>query len=105
MILNYLRHGKLIIDHGLSLEGCYSSRILGSNKLAELFIHYFVGLREEAEFYNLASLIALCKEKISEQEKKTKARTKYVHRVLQCHEDELTGVISAMSDGWKFKQV
>uniref|UniRef100_A0A1I8B0U1 BTB domain-containing protein n=1 Tax=Meloidogyne hapla TaxID=6305 RepID=A0A1I8B0U1_MELHA len=73
-VLNYLRHGKVILDHGLSEEG----------------------LREEAEFYNLPKLIALCKERIAEREHKLKSL---------CHEDELTNVISAMSDGWKFEQL
>jgi len=30
---------------------------------------------------------------------------KTVYRVMQCSEEELTQLISTMSDGWKFEQV
>lgn len=98
----------------------------------------FAGVLEEAEFYNITSLIKLIKDKIRERDCKTsqvhdvwrhffnilvflmfskdhscvllvfsapQVPVKHVYRVLQCQEEELTQMVSTMSDGWKFEQV
>ncbi|PWA21887.1 hypothetical protein CCH79_00015633, partial [Gambusia affinis] len=83
-VLNYLRHGKLVLNRDLAEEG----------------------VLEEAEFYNITSLIKLIKDKIRERDCKTsQVPVKHVYRVLQCQEEELTQMVSTMSDGWKFEQV
>ncbi|CAB3401098.1 unnamed protein product [Caenorhabditis bovis] len=82
-ILNYLRHGKLILNPGMSEEGILA----------------------EADFYNLPILSQMLLERIHEREHSAKSPLKFVYRVLQCHEEELASVVSAMSDGWKIVQV
>ncbi|XP_034053125.1 BTB/POZ domain-containing protein KCTD5 isoform X4 [Gymnodraco acuticeps] len=83
-ILNYLRHGKLVYNKELAEEG----------------------VLEEAEFYNITPLIKLIKERILERDSKsTQVPPKHVYRVLQCQEEELTQMVSTMSDGWKFEQM
>ncbi|KAK7134621.1 hypothetical protein R3I93_017905 [Phoxinus phoxinus] len=84
-ILNYLRHGKLVYNKELAEEG----------------------VLEEAEFYNITPLIKLIKERILERDFKATQQVppKHVYRVLQCQEEELTQMVSTMSDGWKFEQM
>ncbi|KAK1805247.1 hypothetical protein P4O66_019582 [Electrophorus voltai] len=91
-VLNYLRHGKLVLNRGLAEEGS--------------LYYYLSGILEEAEFYNITSLIKLVKDKIRERDCKTaQIPVKHVYRVLQCQEEELTQMVSTMSDGWKFEQL
>merc|ERR1712141_575711 len=75
-VLNYLRHGKLVLNENMVEEGAL----------------------EEAEFYNITDLIKLLKERISTRDNLCgKSNGKFVYRVLQCHEDELTQMVSTMS--------
>ncbi|KOB71538.1 putative BTB/POZ domain-containing protein KCTD5 [Operophtera brumata] len=83
-VLNFLRHGKLVINNDIAEEG----------------------VLEEAEFYNITELIRLVKERICLRERRPlKDSKKHVYRVLQFHEEELTQMVSTMSDGWKFEQL
>ncbi|XP_048846955.1 BTB/POZ domain-containing protein KCTD5-like [Brienomyrus brachyistius] len=83
-LLNYLRHGKLVLNKDVAEEG----------------------VLEEAEFYNITALIKLIKNRIRERDTQTlQVSMKHVYRVLQCQEEELTQMVSTMSDGWKFEQL
>lgn len=84
-ILNYLRHGKLIVEKNLQEEG----------------------VLEEAEFYNIQELIHLVKDRIKERDehKNSQNNAKRVYRVIQFKENEITQMMSTMSDGWKFEQI
>ncbi|KAG7335570.1 hypothetical protein KOW79_000263 [Hemibagrus wyckioides] len=83
-VLNYLRHGKLVLNKNLTEEGAL----------------------EEAEFYNITSLIKVIKDRIRERDARTlHTPVKHVYRVLQCQEEELTQMVSTMSDGWRFEQL
>lgn len=85
VVLNYLRHGKLILEKNLIEEG----------------------VLEEAEFYNIRPLIDLVKEKIRERDRQkfNECTTSRVYRVIQCQEKEVTQLMSSLSDGWKFEQL
>ncbi|XP_055993419.1 BTB/POZ domain-containing protein KCTD17 isoform X1 [Sorex fumeus] len=83
-ILNFLRHGKLVLDKDMAEEG----------------------VLEEAEFYNIGPLIRLIKDRLEEKDYTvTQVPPKHVYRVLQCQEEELTQMVSTMSDGWRFEQL
>lgn len=69
-VLNYLRHGKLVLD-GLCTEE---------------------GVLEEAEFYNITHLITLVRESIARRDQRPANDKKRVYRVIQCQENELTQV-------------
>ena len=63
------------------------------------------GVLEEAEFYNITQLIKLVKDRIKSRSGEPTSNRTNVYRVLQCHEDELTQMVSTLSDGWKFEQL
>lgn len=96
-ILNYLRHGRLVIDKHIQEEG----------------------VLEEAEFYNVTGLIDQVKERIRKRDDEAARRraidarlasasqrpAKTVYRVIQCQSTELTNLVSTLSDGWEFVQL
>ncbi|XP_012867125.1 PREDICTED: BTB/POZ domain-containing protein KCTD5 [Dipodomys ordii] len=88
-VLNYLRHGKLVINKDLAEEGkwWFSAQKLdhgGSPGVLNRLASTSLRLRVSGE-----GLMPV----------------KHVYRVLQCQEEELTQMVSTMSDGWKFEQL
>ncbi|XP_035195706.1 BTB/POZ domain-containing protein KCTD17 isoform X2 [Oxyura jamaicensis] len=64
------------------------------------------GVLEEAEFYNIGPLIRIIKDRLEAKDYTvTQVPPKHVYRVLQCQEEELTQMVSTMSDGWRFEQL
>eukprot|EP01135_Chromosphaera_perkinsii_P001607 Nk52_evm77s207 gene=Nk52_evmTU77s207 len=83
-ILNFLRHGKLIIDNHISEEG----------------------VLEEAEFYNVEDIITEVKQRICiKNETQSQLPRKKVFRVFECTDSELTQMVSTLSDGWCIEQL
>ncbi|KAH9413610.1 BTB/POZ domain-containing protein kctd5, partial [Dermatophagoides pteronyssinus] len=87
-ILNFLRHGKLILNKDLNEEG----------------------VLEEAEFYNITSLIKLLQQRnldrmMNRNPSPDSSKNQNVYRLLHCRESELSLAISTLSDGWKFEQL
>ncbi|KAI2804858.1 BTB/POZ domain-containing protein kctd5 [Blomia tropicalis] len=82
-ILNFLRHGKLILNKDLNEEG----------------------VLEEAEFYNITSLIKLMKQRKLDRLNRNSDLKNHVYRLLHCSENELPLAISTLSDGWRFEQL
>jgi len=97
-VLNYLRHGKLVLDKHVEEEG----------------------VLEEAEFYSVTGLIDLLKDRIRKRDEESRRRraadarlvnavtarpAKTVYRVIQCQDSELTNLVSTLSDGWEFVQL
>merc|ERR1711971_1223265 len=83
-VLNYLRHGKLIIEKNLTEEG----------------------VSAEADFYGMTGLSKLVKDVIEKRDNPIgKSDERHVYRVLQCQERELPQMVSTVSDGWRFEQL
>ena len=92
-ILNYLRHGKLVLDKDISEEG----------------------VLEEAEFFNIKPLIELLKNKIFARDRDEEQvenaimhesiSPKHSNQVLQCGPNELPNLLTTLSNEWRIEQV
>jgi len=82
-VLNYLRHGKLVVDRNMIEEA----------------------VLEEAKFYNVTDLIKMLKTRIDSRDDK-KSKGSRVYRVLHFHEEEeIVQTVSNMNNGWTFEQL
>jgi len=82
VVLNFLRHGNIILNKNLVEEG----------------------VLEEAEFYNIPELVKMCEKRIQARQQQ-EIKSKPVYRFIQCCEKEIVNVISSLSDGWRFEQL
>uniref|UniRef100_A0A4X2L662 BTB domain-containing protein n=1 Tax=Vombatus ursinus TaxID=29139 RepID=A0A4X2L662_VOMUR len=71
-ILNFLRHGKLVLDKNMAEEG----------------------VLEEEEFYNIGLLIRIIKDRPEEKGYAVTQVPKHVYRVPQCHEEEFEQLVN-----------
>ncbi|KAK2488790.1 hypothetical protein MC885_015113 [Smutsia gigantea] len=111
-ILNFLRHGKLVLDKDMAEEvwgldanvpSCWTPELRDTRQPR---VTAAGGVLEEAEFYNIGPLIRIIKDRMEEKDYTvTQVPPKHVYRVLQCQEEELTQMVSTMSDGWRFEQL
>lgn len=101
VVLNFLRHGNIILNKNLVEEGVLA----------------------EAEFYGIPELVKMVEKRIQARQQQEK-KAKPVYRFIQCCENEIVryaedqktlihsyeirfrcSVISSLSDGWRFEQL
>lgn len=85
-ILNYLRHGRLILDAGIAMEGVLL----------------------EAEFFGISSLVCLLRTEMerAQRQQQPQRPSRHVYRVFHYdNEEELTQMLASLSDGWRFEQL
>eukprot|EP00128_Syssomonas_multiformis_P009059 Colp12_sorted_trinity150504_noHs@23235 len=85
-VLNFLRHGKLIMDDHVSAWGVLA----------------------EAEFYGVTELINKLKDMLERKRSDSSfggAKTKHIYRVFESNEAELANMMSQLSDGWRLEQL
>lgn len=83
LVLNYPRHGKLIVRKALAEKAAGGSGVL----------------------QHCISLATGFKEGIPTRKTASQGPAKHLYRVLQYQEEALGQMVSTMSDGWKFQQL